>query len=47
MLDGHNLSFNLEQEMKDKHHKLQLPGKNIDKEQVFFSRWDLAFYTCC
>lgn len=34
MLDGHNLSCNLEQEMKDKHHKLE--AKIFDKQQVFF-----------
>lgn len=36
LLDVHYLSCGLEQEMKDKHHKLQVPGKNIDKWQVFF-----------
>ena len=31
MLDVHYLSWHLEQEMKGKYQKLQLPGKNIDK----------------
>lgn len=47
MLDGHNPASSLEQEMKDKRHRLQLPGKNIENSRYFFSRGELAFYTCC
>jgi len=37
MLDGNNPASSLKQEMKDKHHRLQLPGKNIESSRYFFS----------